>query len=235
MKRIHLTGISGLNSIYKKKSKYLDVYNFNNKGQRGNFVTPDMAEGLRKLEESVRLEGGTFLVIDLFRDWETQAENRKSYETGKKAAFVAKPGGSFHNAGRAIDIQVKELNFSDINKDQWLKKFWDLAIPLGFRPIIRIPELGVSECWHFDFPGDDWKTAYDALSYSEVAKCATLDVGEWDSTENKSKIQRMFVQSQLIRLGHYQIGKVDGIFGTKTNTVLNVLGNLSAEELATKS
>lgn len=234
MKRIQLKETSGLQSIYKKKGKYLDVSNFNNQGQRGNFVTPDMAEGLRKLEEAVRLGGGQFLVIDLFRDWDTQAENRKSYVTGKKKAFVAKPGGSFHNAGRAVDIQVKELNFSDTDKDEWLKKFWDLATPLGFRPIIRIPELGVLECWHFDFPGDTWAKAYDAVPYSEVAKCATLDVGEWDPTENPAKVQRMFVQAQLIRLGHYQIGKVDGFFGPKTNTVLNVLGNPSAEELAAK-
>ncbi len=235
MKRIELKGTSGLQSIYKKKGKALDVSNFNNQGQRGNFVTPDMAEGLRKLEEAVRLEGGQFLVIDLFRDWKTQADNRKSYVTGKKKAFVAKPGGSFHNAGRAVDIQVKELDFPGLDKDDWLQKFWDLATPLGFRPIIRIPELGVSECWHFDFPGDDWSRAYDALPYSEVAKCATLDVGEWDPTENKPMVQRMFVQAQLIRLHQYQIGKVDGIFGPKTNIVLNVMGNPSAEELAAKS
>lgn len=231
MCRTKLQPTSGFKTIYNN----LDVSCFNNKGQRGNFVTPDMAEGLKKLKYSVESLGGQLLIIDLFRDWSVQAENRRKYETGEKAAFVAKPGGSFHTAGRAVDISVKNLNFPNIDKDDWLQKFWDIAIPIGFRPIIRIPDLHASESWHFDFAGKDWMKAYDLVSYPEVAKCAILDVGEWNPAEDKAKVDRMFLQAQLVRLGYFQIGKVDGLIGPKTKTVLDMLGNPSAKDLASKS
>jgi len=226
-KRIELAEANGISSIYKRKfrpKERLDISQFNNSGQRGNFICPDMFEALKKLDSVVRMNGGHFYIIDLFRSWAVQAKARQEYKTGKKRAFVAKPGGSFHNGGRAVDISVKELNFIGMDKDEWLKYFWDLAIPLGFQPIIKIPDLGVSECWHYDYPGTDWQHAYDKVHYTEIAKCATLDVGEWDPSEKKEKVRKMFIQAQLIRLGYYEIGRVDGILGSKTNKVLEFLG-----------
>jgi len=234
MKRTELRGTIGISSSYKKKYKpkqRLDISCFNNVGQRGNFTTPDMEDALLELDGLVQDEGGNFYIIDLFRSWAVQAENRAKYVSGKKRAFVAKPGGSFHSAGRAVDVSVKELEFPGVDKDDWLQKFWDLCKPLGFRPIIKIPDLGTSECWHFDFPGRDWNSAYDTLNYSEVAKCATLDVGEWDPAEDQSKVKNMFIQAQLIRLGEWDIGKVDGVIGSKTKAALATYGDPDAEEL----
>lgn len=222
-KRVELIPANGLQSIYPVRSKKkLDVSAFNNKGQQGNFICPDMFEALKKLNDLVKINKGTLRVIDLYRSWETQEESRRLYDLKKKRAFVAKPGESFHNAGRAADLDVKGLNFEGVPKDEWLQFFWELAKPLGFQPIIKIPDLGASECWHFDFPGD-WSDAYEKIPYPEVAKCATLDVGGWNPQESTEKINRMFIQSQMIRLGYYEVGKVDGVFGPKTNRILEFL------------
>ena len=221
--RIKLVPSSGIASSYKKKRKPKERWDISVFKDGAN-ITPDMFSALQELQKQVNLKGGSFFIIDLYRSWEAQQEARKKFETGKKKAFVAKPGGSFHNAGRAVDISVKELNFPGIPKDEWLATLWQLAKPLGFRPIITIPDLNASEAWHFDFPGVDWAPAYDSVNYTEVAKCCILDVGKWNPDESRTKVKRMFVQAQLIRLGHYEIGKVDGVFGSKTNKVLDTLG-----------
>jgi hypothetical protein len=220
--RIELVKASGLTSSYKKKRKKeywtVDVF------KEGRLITEDMFTALQKLDQLVRMNKGQLLITDLFRSWETQAEARKKFEQGKKKAFVAKPGGSFHNAGRAVDISVKQLEFEGIEKDEWVSFFWELAKPLGFHPIVSTPDLGVSEIWHYDFPGNDWKDAYDVLQYGEAAKCCILDVGKWNPNESEEKVRKMFIQAQLIRLGFYEIGKVDGFIGPKTKKVLDFCG-----------
>lgn len=226
VKRIELEPATGIASSYKKKWKkeYLDISCFNNVGQQGNFITPDFFHALKKLDKLVKLNKGSLHVIDLFRSWEVQAENREKYLTGKKKAYVAKPGGSFHNAGRAVDIGLELLQFEGVDRDDWLEVLWDIAKPIGFKPIIRNPDMDASEAWHFDFPGKDWEDAYKHHNYSEVAKCCVLDVGKWDSSVSDSVTKKMFIQSQLIRLGKYEIGKVDGILGSKTKQALSDLG-----------
>jgi len=226
IKRVELIPVSGLTSSYKKKRKkeYWDVEVFNNKGQKGNFITPDFFKALKKLDELVRLNKGQLYIIDLYRSWEVQSVNRQKYLTGKKRAYVAKPGGSFHNAGRAVDIKLEFLQFEKVDKDNWLEVLWDIAQPIGFKPIIRNPDMHASEAWHFDYPGEDWLDAYSKLKYPEVAKCCVLDVGEWDPKEEEEKVRKMYIQSQLVRLGYYEIGKVDGFFGFKTNRVLEFCG-----------
>lgn len=221
-KRIELEPATGIASSYKKKWKneYFDISCFNNVGQRGNFITPDFFHALKQLDEMVTLTRGKLHIIDLYRSWEVQAENREKYLSGKKRAYVAKPGGSFHNAGRAVDIKLELLQFEGVDRDDWLEVLWDIAEPIGFKPIIRNPDMDASEAWHFDFPGKEWEKAYKELNYSEVAKCCVLDVDAWDPNESNEKVQKMFVQSQLIRLGHWEIGKVDGIIGAKTNQAL---------------
>ena len=132
MKRIELVEAVGLKSSYKKKYKpkeRLDISCFNNKGQKGNFICEDMYEALKELDKLVTADGGNLYIIDLFRSWDVQLENRNKYLSGKKRAFVAPPGGSFHNAGRAVDISVKELGYSGSDKDDWLQKFCPRRTP----------------------------------------------------------------------------------------------------------
>ncbi len=218
--RISLVNLTGIKSSYPlTKENKLDVSVF----KEGAKCAPDMRDALLSLRVAVESEGGDLQITDLFRPWATQEKLRADYLVSiqdpliKDKAFAAPPGGSFHQAGRAIDINVKGLNFKNVAKDMWLDKFWELCKPLGFYPIIRIPDEGMSECWHFDFPGTAWEAAYKKLNYTEVAKCAILDAGCWD---DPTRVQAMFVQAQLIRLGFYEIGKVDGIIGSKTKAIL---------------
>jgi hypothetical protein len=222
--RTHLVKASNLPSSYLyqagwRNGQRIDVSKFG----EGAMICQDMLDALKKLNQTIIENYGTFYVTDLFRSWKKQKQAREDYLSGLKNAFVAEPGKSFHNAGRAVDFDVKNLNFVGINKNKWLERFWDLAKPLGFRPIIKIPDINASEAWHLDFPGNDWSDAYDRLSYSEAAKCAILDIGKWGDG-SRDKKQKMFIQSQLIRVGIYEIGKVDGIIGDKTKSALSNLG-----------
>jgi hypothetical protein len=201
-----------------KKNKRIDVSKF----KEGAYVTKDMRNALYKLKKIVEENKGNLYITELYRSWETQDKARKDYELGIKKHYVAKPGGSFHNAGRAVDFDTQNLNFEGIKKEHWLQKFWDLAKPLGFKPIIKIPSLNISENWHFDRLGE-WSLAYKKLPYSEIAKCCILDIGKWKD-HNKIKIRNMFIQAQLIRLEFFEIGKVDGIIGPKTEKILKILG-----------
>jgi len=225
--RKNLIPLTGISTSYEKKRKpgqYWDVEVFKACAD----VPEDFHQALVKLNELVAFNNGSLHIIDLYRTWEMQSEAREVYLKDKantrkknKKPFVAIPGGSFHNAARAVDIKLELLQFKGVPQADHLQFLWDIAKPLGFHPIIKIPDMHASESWHFDFPGKDWQEAYDTLSYSETAKCCTLDIGGWDPAEVEETTRKMFVQAQLIRLGFYEIGKVDGIFGPKTKKVLD--------------
>lgn len=194
---------------------------------------PDALDALRKLHKAVIQEGGNLFITDLFRSWNVQSLARQEFLDGKKKAFVAPPGNSFHGAGRAIDFDVFNLNFSSVLRHDWLGKFWSIAIPLGWFPIISRPDMHLSECWHFEYPGEDWLPAYKRLPNKLVAKCAILDCGQWSPDTPESVLRAMFIQAQLVRLGRYEIVP-DGIVGRLTRTALADLGlgSLSLEQAA---
>jgi len=213
-KRVELVKLQGIGTSYFGKilKNRLDV----SKLGQGALVSPDFRDALVDLNNQVKQSGGTFYITELYRDWLTQEKARWEYVTGKKP-FVAKPGESFHGSGRAIDLDIQNLNFP-LPKQDWLKKLWELALPIGFRPVIDKPEMNKSEAWHLDFPGP-WGNVILKSGYSEAAKCAVLDVGQWNPQEPIDKVQRMFIQAQLVRLGH-EIGSVDGLIGKKTMAAL---------------
>jgi hypothetical protein len=227
MKRINTVAASGMVSSYKKSKNPNERWDVSVFGET-SYITPDMFIALLKLNDKVKENKGELYITELSRTWEMQDRARKEFLTGKKAAYVSPPGGSFHQAGRAVDFSVGELNFKDTTKEKWLKKFWDIAKPIGFYPIITIPDLGASEAWHFDYPGVDWANAYqdagkskhDTLDYTLIAKCAILDIGKWNSYVPEVIQLKMFIQAQLIRLGYYEIGEVDGIVGKNTKNAL---------------
>lgn len=188
-------------------------------------VCPDVLDALRKLRDAVEKEKGTFKINSVFRTWAKQQELFDLHKQDPvKYAVASAPGKSYHQAGRAIDFAIQELNFPGLPKDKWLEKFWSLYKPLGFSPIIDKPEMDASEAWHADFVGP-WISAFHRLGYLETAKCAILDVGNWDDKETESNVKNMFIQAQLQRLG-YDIGKADGVLGTKS------LAALSKEKLS---
>lgn len=188
-------------------------------------AAPDMVEGLRRLAED--LSG--IRVTDCFRDIGTQEKLRRKYENwvnaGKpkefnpafmKNAFVAIPGKSMHNGGRAIDLDIGALRVA--YGEQYLDEFWPLAAARGFTPVIARPIEGSSECWHFDFKGY-WQPVFDRLGYEQgvlAANCSVNMAGAFQSQERK-------IQAHVVRLGK-DIGEIDGILGKRSRAALLELG-----------
>lgn len=187
-------------------------------------LTPDTLAAAYKLEDAIVSEGGKFQLTACFRSWLKQQSLVDLHNADPvHNAFAAPPGGSYHQAGRALDIDIKALYFPILLEEKWLEKLWSLAIPLGFRPIIDKPDMNVSEAWHFDFIGP-WQAVHDKMGNAISAKCAILDVGNWNPQESLLKTRNMFIQAQLLRLGHYEIGAVDGLIGFKSGAAIRSLG-----------
>lgn len=189
-------------------------------------MTPDAAAGLLALHKAVTAAGGDFRVTDCFREVSTQAASRAKYDNWVKAgkpkpgtagwnaatmknAFVAMPGRSYHNAGRAIDVHLAALKFPGVPADKQLDKLWEMAIPLGWKPIIKEADERASEAWHFDFVGP-WAAVQARVGYESAAVSAAQDVGNGEKDSGWRRIQ-----GGLHRAG-YHVGTVDGVAGKKT-------------------
>lgn len=199
-------------------------------------ATPDTVAALVALHNAVLDAGGDFRVTELFRPREVQVAARTKYDrwvaAGKpspsspafnpntmKAAFVARPGFSNHEAGRAIDVDLASLKFPNVTADKQLDRLWELARPLGWRPIIKAPTEGASESWHFDYLGE-WAPVYDRLGdYAAAAMCGCLDLG----IEGYGNDAARAIQANLQRAG-YDIGEIDGVVGAKTERALAAAG-----------
>jgi len=192
---------------------------------RGGRATPDLAVALLALHERCDADGGSLLITDCYRDVGVQGGARKKYERwvadGKpkppdpkihKAAFVARPGRSFHSAARAIDAAHMLAAPESVPRNLKLDWLWERAKPLGFTPVIKTPDEGAKEAWHFDFRGP-WAHVYDHLGYAQTAMCATLDIGE--GARLFARARNRWVQAQLWRAGA-NIGDVDGYPGKRT-------------------
>lgn len=168
-------------------------------------------------------------ITELWRSTATQALARKKYETwvaaGKptgsafdtktmKNAFVAKPGKSMHNGGRAIDVDVTTLQ-KNLGKE-YLDAFWPIAAKHGFTPVIARPEEGKSESWHFDHRGC-WDGVGDNHGYEAMGLCAALVVGQAGEWQSNPRL----LQALLLRLG-LDIGEPDGVVGKRSLAALQV-------------
>ena len=217
--RIQLVQVSDIETCYKNKSgQYLQSSVLG----ECSFVTPTMDVAIHSLRIGVNKEGGTFRISDLSRTWAMQEKARK-----EKPNLANPPGRSYHQANSAVDISVNGLDFP-IPRSKWIKKLWDIALPLGFHAVISQPLMDVNENWHFQIYGKDWEEASKNVSSSELAKAMILDCGRWDPKENELVVKKMFVQAQLIRLGLYEVGKIDGIIGTNTKKCLAKLGYIDS-------
>ena len=186
---------------------------------RGGRMTPDAANGLLALSRAVQAAGGDLRVTDAFRDLDEQTKKRTQYEAalaqGIKKPYVARPGRSNHNAGRAIDIHVAALKLSD-DPSNLLDVLWPIALAHGWRPIIKAPDERASESWHFDYWGE-WAPVLDRIGYEQASMCACLDVGVGGTLFSAARERT--VQANLQRAG-YSIGDIDGIFGARTYAAL---------------
>jgi len=197
---------------------------------RAGILCPEAAPALLALHEAVTARGGDLRITECHRDVGVQKAARAKYDkwaaAGKpkpgtpgfdaatmKAAFVAAPGRSGHNAGRSIDIHLGMLNFPGTPADKQLDVFWELAKPIGWEPIIKNADEGASEAWHFDFVGD-LAGVKARLGYEQWALCGAILVGHGDLVTFAAAIQAL-----LSRAG-YDLGKIDGLAGAKTNQAL---------------
>lgn len=170
-------------------------------------------------------------VTELYREVATQAAARKRYAAwvaaGKpklgtagfnsktmKADFVAKPGKSMHNAGRAIDVWLEPLR-KNLGVE-YLDAFWPIAAKHGFTPVIARPEEGKSESWHFDHRGC-WDGVGDNLGYAQMALCAALAVGGAGEWQSDGRV----MQALLLRAG-WDVGAPDGAVGKRTRAGLSL-------------
>jgi len=199
---------------------------------RGKMV-PEAAAALGKLNDAALAVGGDFRVTDCFRTIDEQAAIRKRYDTwvaaGKpapgtkafnattmKSDYVALPAKSGHNGGRASDLSTSMMHFPGVAADKQLDKLWEIARPLGWRPIIKAPTEGVTENWHFDYPGE-LTPILDRHGYETWAMCAVLDIGAGGSVLPRA--MERAVQFHLTRSGA-DLGEIDGMIGQRTERAL---------------
>ena len=197
---------------------------------KAGVAVAEMAVGLKALSDAVAARGGDFRVTECHRDVAVQTAARAKYDAwvaaGKpkpsspafdakrmKAAFVALPGRSGHNAGRSIDVHIGMLGFPGVAKDKWLDTLWQICEPLGWEPIIKAPDEGASEAWHFDFWGE-LRGVKARLGYEQVATCGAILVGHGPFQGFGAEIQAL-----LCRAG-FDVGQIDGLPGPKTRAAL---------------
>ncbi|SFN58029.1 D-alanyl-D-alanine carboxypeptidase [Chryseobacterium oleae] len=185
--------------------------------------TSDTYTALINISTELASKGGKLILSDLFRSYEMQAQSHNDYKSGKKSAFSPAPGGSFHEAGRAFDLDLSSIKIS-------LSDFWKMAKKYGVVPIIDEPKKSISEAWHFECRGShqiiyDYYTAKKGTNfkpYKAAAASAILSIGVHVDFFGDNQKQAM-IQSHLIRLGK-EIGNLDGQIGKNTKKALSELG-----------
>jgi D-alanyl-D-alanine carboxypeptidase len=192
--------------------------------ERMAHCTPDTKSALHAIGKAIADRGGQLFLSDLFRSYDMQLQAHLDFVSGRKKAFSPPPGGSLHEAGRALDLSLEDLNMT-------LKDFWPIAKSAGVVPIIDKPDAKLSEAWYFECRGshqlvhDYYKsgkgTNFDK-PYKAMAASAILAAGT-PVDRFKGALDIAYVQSGLIRLGQ-AIGNMDGALGPRSRDALAQLG-----------
>lgn len=185
--------------------------------------TPDTYTALFSIAKELATKGGRLVLSDLFRSYEMQSQSHNDYISGKKKAYSPPPGGSFHEAGRAFDLDLSTIKIS-------LADFWKIAAKYGVFPIISQPKTSLSEAWHFDCRGSH-QIVYQYYAdgkgtnfkpYTAASASGIISIGVPVDAFGPNQKQAA-IQSCVIRLGK-NIGNIDGQIGQKTNKALEELG-----------
>ncbi|MFN8288441.1 MAG: hypothetical protein U0V74_16910 [Chitinophagales bacterium] len=185
--------------------------------------TPDTYNAIFKIAADVKKKGGRLVLSDLFRSYDMQVQSHQDYISGKKSAFSPAPGGSFHEAGRAFDMDLSAMKMP-------LADFWTIAAKYGVYPIIDKPKTSTSEAWHFDCRGSH-QIVYQYYAdgkgknfkpYTAAAASGILAIGVHVDAFGDNQKQAA-IQSCVIRLGKV-IGNMDGLIGRKTQQAIEELG-----------
>ena len=185
--------------------------------------TPDTAGAIQAIVEDLRGLGHELRLSDLFRSYEMQRQANRDFVEGKKKAYSPPPGGSMHEAGRAMDIDLGSMGVP-------LGQFWDIAKAHGFSPIIDSPNPSRSEAWHFDCRGSheavyryvqQGKAGAAIAPYTQMAHSAIVAIGvPVDGLPDQGV---GFLQAALIRLG-FDPGRIDGVMGSRTLGAMRAAG-----------
>lgn len=185
--------------------------------------TPDTHTAIFNIAIELAKKGGRLILSDLFRSYDMQAQSHQDYIAGRKKAFSPAPGGSFHEAGRAFDLDLSAIKIP-------LAEFWAIAAKYGVNPIVAQPKANQSEAWHFDCRGSHQivyqyyadKKGTNFKPYTAAAASGILSIGvEVDAFGANQK--QAAIQSCIIRLGK-NIGNIDGLIGKNTHKGLDELG-----------
>lgn len=170
------------------------------------------AEALDRTMIEITAAGGHLFISDMFRSTEDQARAYQDWKTGKKRAYSPPPGGSMHEAGRAIDIDVSDTGIG-------LAKTKKILLDHGW---IGIAKTG-SECWHHDFRMTDGEYAYKKGGYKAMAKYCINKIKNMDKIKaginQDEEIFVTWVQQSLNRLINAKL-TVDGDYGALTKAVV---------------
>lgn len=177
-------------------------------------MVPGAARALAELNQVVLQRGGDLRITDCHRDATTQAAAHQAYLDGRKKAYVAGPGRSNHNAGRAVDIDIAMLAFPGVPRNQALDTLWALMAPLGWSAIIAQPIEGASESWHIEWHGE-LAGLYGRLWYADCALAGALLVGHAGKLGEGVTGKVRLIQALCHRLG-VNVGPLDGALGPKT-------------------
>lgn len=205
-------------SIYKNKQGKLVSL-----PPRMAHCTPDMKAAIQAVSTELINKGGHLRLSDLFRSYEMQLQSHLDFVNKKKSAFSPPPGGSMHEAGRALDLDLDALGIS-------LADFWPIAREHGLFPIVGSPNPKLKESWHFDCRGShdlvyryyDAKKGTNMKPYEAMSASAILSVDIKVDRFGPNQ-QAAAIQSALIRLGQ-ELGNIDGSLGTKSKNALQNVG-----------
>lgn len=199
------------------------IYNDSALPTRMAKCTPDTATAIQGVVEDLLGLGHNLRLSDLFRSYEMQRQANLDYVEGRKKALSPPPGGSMHEAGRAMDIDLSSMGVP-------LARFWEIAGARGFLPIIDKPLAGRSESWHFDRRGShqavyvyvqQGRAGGSIAPYKQMAHSAILAIGvHVDGLPNQDAAT---LQSGLIRLG-WDPGRIDGVMGERTLSAMREAG-----------
>jgi hypothetical protein len=220
--RTKLQSVQGIASIYTRSLNSLaklDVSELTGIC----YLTADTDQALHELNIQTQIQGGCLYISDMFRSWTVQDKAYRDWKAGKRSAYAAPPGQSFHMSGRAIDIDIQHFGFAS-PRQHWLERFWSIAIPIGWYPIVSKPDSRLTESWHFQFLGQDWRHLVKKMPDGQIAKCSILDAGQWNPKD--PHLSELFLQAQCNRLSTDSVLTMDGIIGPKTKSIVaTILGH----------
>jgi D-alanyl-D-alanine carboxypeptidase len=198
--------------------------------------TPDTRKAVLAIKAELETAGVNLFLSDMFRSHDMQLQAH--IENAKKGVFSPLPGGSMHEAGRAMDLDLDALL---LGGKLTLADFWKIAGSHGFFPIVSKPDSGLKEAWHFDCRGSHGKVRQYYLDgkgnakmkpYTAMAASGILAIGvQVDQFQDQKAAA---IQSALIRLDH-DPGAIDGSIGNKTRKALADAGIPPGDDDATLS